>query len=658
MALVDPLRLRCARPFFALNLVCLAACSPSDESGDWRAKRASWEFRPDHCLDYDFAKGREESTTPYEAARDIYCIALMRQQCASRGAVTAYGSSKTGTFDRPSQVAFFNAVYQETFATTREWALQVLDPPYSIQTGGGTGNMDGANRGLLQAIAESRSQQSATRKSLGITAAILRKREVPVDRQRVSPLEDAAQGESKRICLYIASSFALRQMALATRYPFDFLLFMGGIGTEYEALEVLMRLYVGELSPEEVQLIFASPSSDAMRLLDGSPPLGLDVWGAFLRRLASLSTPRGERLLAESSTPTGGYETYETPAFEARRRLVYLTRGAHAPVEILRALHEQDTRPSGGATQASPRIELPSEAECNSRSAQGQPASKPSHERVANVADESAKEAALDVYCARNLVLKAADSASTFDAADEERALWQPRMLWLVGASHPLSSPRHRALAEFIEALVPALSRSLAALGSAKTQGSDARAALPSVCAPAASLPLLTTGFGGFLSQGHRAAESAGIKHLAFHLDHGPWTAAESEMSELLSSYTFHNLAIREEEAVEHAAAILVAPSDLHSEWQLRHFLMKIRQFRASVARQSLPIVLVGTRAIEEDEDWASFHRRMQELAALGTIESDWRHWFSYLALNELAAPDLEGKVELALEILRPTFAR
>lgn len=612
-----------------VNVALLPACLSPDNRGVSRAKLELPQFEPEDCWKDDAPDGEAalvRTSTPASAARDSYCMHLLHARCAPNGAHTVYGSARTqpGTAYDASRngqgTPLLYQAYDEVFAFANKLGQ---DSQLSLQSGGGNvGAMRASSLGMRAGLdGHTERASSPDVHVLGIAADILKINEKKINAELFSSF---GEEDERHICAYSASSFGLRQTGIATHWPYSFTVTMGGNGTDYEVFEVLARIALGELpqATGDVRGTFVHFMTPA-----GHVGSAYAFWETLFDEIESfphVDTSHGVSINELSSD--GKRSDYALRWGERSLPLVF-TKGVEA--SAVAVLQHQA---SLGASQWSDyraralrAIQNAAQLEgegCGVRLADGQRALARSEVQQGSFGPRAhPDEVYRDVHCARQALLKALPDGkrAAVDAA-WSTGRWNPQAILVLGTHYPLRDPRHQKLAEVLDHLL----QGLVGDGDAACNGaSDSN--------PWRDAPILTPGGGGFLSVAHQAAAKANRGHVTFYLDHGraegitdpengnPLNGASSQVATELHAYTFTSLGSLEEELVEHARMVIALPGSLRTAWQLRHALMKLREFRKNLARD-LPFVILGTHAsIDQDEDWQYFAKRIRFLESIQT---------------------------------------
>lgn len=122
--------------------------------------------------------------------------------------------------------------------------------------------------------------------------------------------------------------------------------------------------------------------------------------------------------------------------------------------------------------------------------------------------------------------------------------------------------------------------------------------------------PILTGGGGGIMEAGNRGAKDAGGKSLALS------SYFKSVDTENLNPYITHgyiasSFSQREADMVDYAAAVIVAPGGVGTEWEIFETLSKIQTRK----KDPVPVLLLGQRAV-----WQTLLDRLNYLNEIKTI--------------------------------------
>ncbi len=121
--------------------------------------------------------------------------------------------------------------------------------------------------------------------------------------------------------------------------------------------------------------------------------------------------------------------------------------------------------------------------------------------------------------------------------------------------------------------------------------------------------PILTGGGPGIMEAGNLGAKEADGVSLGFSTYFG-------EGNEPLNSYTtdgyvFASFSQREAEMVDRAAAIVVAPGGVGTEWEIYETIAKIQTHK----KAKVPVVLLGGKKV-----WGSLLARLEKMVAMKTV--------------------------------------
>ncbi len=121
--------------------------------------------------------------------------------------------------------------------------------------------------------------------------------------------------------------------------------------------------------------------------------------------------------------------------------------------------------------------------------------------------------------------------------------------------------------------------------------------------------PILTGGGPGIMEAGNRGAMEAGGKSLSFATYFGK--GSEKPNRYVTDGYMFASFSQREAEMVDRAAAIVVAPGGVGTEWEIFETLAKIQTGK----KNKCPVLLLGRPAV-----WEPLFARLRYLAGIKTI--------------------------------------
>lgn len=631
------------------------ACAPEEGSGSEAWKQLA-EIDPSSCWQQSTIDSPLSSvTTPAASRRDSFCLTELLRNCAGDASLTVYGSARTGSSgdSSPASDPFLGAVYSDVREMARQWAASTLMT--GLLSGGGIGAMDAASRGALQG-GTSRTDGRGPQ-VVGVSADIIGAFESFISDTSRSRFSTIPGTDSP--CAYVASSFGLRQTAIATHPPYHFSVTMGGIGTDYEALEVINRLALGELDPSTAHLNFMTPSAAVLAQGDGLGSLTspLSFWSSLVDELKQYHSADDQRVrwqLEPSSTSADNVQTgllsVANGGIAGLR--VSFAQGAEATAQTLLEAH----KPTELLSESIKRVRLDAQLDCSERSKTGATALQRFSTQWSVRRQYGPRglpnEVERDVRCARQVIgaalgLPEATQHPEPSAADSVTAKWDPRALLVLGSSAPVTPQDKTKL--FVEAFVEELLRRLNP--APKDCGTERSKFSGNVV-----MPLLTPGGGGYLSAAHTGAARAGVSSVGFFLDHGPTKAielgsaasrAETLSPERLRSYTFTSLGGFEEELIDQARLVVVAPGDLRTAWQLRHLLVKLRQFRSrnSARGSRVPIVLIGSGTILElDPSWQRLDHRLRWLTQIKTASQTLGAMVRYIGLGTVQSKDLRTK--------------
>jgi uncharacterized protein (TIGR00730 family) len=121
--------------------------------------------------------------------------------------------------------------------------------------------------------------------------------------------------------------------------------------------------------------------------------------------------------------------------------------------------------------------------------------------------------------------------------------------------------------------------------------------------------PILSGGGPGIMEAGNRGAKEAGGKSLSFATYFG--SGAEKENEYVTKGFLFASFSQREADMVDRAAAIIIAPGGVGTEWEIFETLAKIQTKK----KHSCPVILLGKKKI-----WKTLYDRMNWLKKMKTI--------------------------------------
>jgi len=124
--------------------------------------------------------------------------------------------------------------------------------------------------------------------------------------------------------------------------------------------------------------------------------------------------------------------------------------------------------------------------------------------------------------------------------------------------------------------------------------------------------PILTGGGPGIMEAGNRGAVEAGGKSLGFASYFG--SGAEKPNKYTTSFYMFASFSQREAEMVDHAAAIVIAPGGVGTEWEIFESLSKLQTHK----KNPCPVILLGKKQI-----WKTLYDRLNYLKKIKTISPE-----------------------------------
>lgn len=127
-----------------------------------------------------------------------------------------------------------------------------------------------------------------------------------------------------------------------------------------------------------------------------------------------------------------------------------------------------------------------------------------------------------------------------------------------------------------------------------------------------AKYPILTGGGPGIMEAGNRGAKEAEGKSLYYATYFG--SGAEKTNQYTTDGYMFASFSQREADMVDRAAAIVIAPGGVGTEWEIFETLAKIQTKK----KANVPVVLLGSKKM-----WQPLFDRLSYLAKIKTISLD-----------------------------------
>lgn len=122
--------------------------------------------------------------------------------------------------------------------------------------------------------------------------------------------------------------------------------------------------------------------------------------------------------------------------------------------------------------------------------------------------------------------------------------------------------------------------------------------------------PILTGGGGGIMEAGNRGAHEAGGKSLAFS-SYFKRVDTENLNSYITDGYIASSFSQREADMVDYAAAVIIAPGGVGTEWEIFETVAKIQTRK----KNPVPVLLLG-----KQEVWQTLLDRLNYLNEIKTI--------------------------------------
>jgi uncharacterized protein (TIGR00730 family) len=121
--------------------------------------------------------------------------------------------------------------------------------------------------------------------------------------------------------------------------------------------------------------------------------------------------------------------------------------------------------------------------------------------------------------------------------------------------------------------------------------------------------PILTGGGPGIMEAGNRGAKESGGKSLSFSSFFG--SGVEKPNKYTTDGFMFTSFSQREADMVDHAAAIVIAPGGIGTEWEIYESLAKLQTKK----KNPCAVVLLGEKSM-----WKSLFARLHYLGKIKTI--------------------------------------
>lgn len=122
--------------------------------------------------------------------------------------------------------------------------------------------------------------------------------------------------------------------------------------------------------------------------------------------------------------------------------------------------------------------------------------------------------------------------------------------------------------------------------------------------------PILTGGGGGIMEAGNRGAHEAGGKSLAFS-SYFKRVDTENLNRYITDGYIASSFSQREADMVDYAAAVIVAPGGVGTEWEIFETISKIQTRK----KNPVPVILLGKQPV-----WQTLLDRLNYLKQIKTI--------------------------------------
>ena len=129
----------------------------------------------------------------------------------------------------------------------------------------------------------------------------------------------------------------------------------------------------------------------------------------------------------------------------------------------------------------------------------------------------------------------------------------------------------------------------------------------------ASTYPILTGGGPGIMEAANHGAKEGGATSLGLGTYFGAGNSPEQSLNGFLTKgFLCASFSQREAEMVDRAAAIVIAPGGLGTEWEVFESLSKVQTKKI----RKVPIVMIGG----QDDDWATLVQRIERMRAANTI--------------------------------------
>lgn len=566
-----------------------------------------------------------------DLALDAFCMADALKRCAPLGGLTFFGSARTdqnsaehinssrfaveegepvppGDNSFPSDKIMFSF----TQALGKAWALMpsseagtTMNGLHPIMSGGGGGMMKAANSGVFLAhagktpIASVDHSLAAMKATFGPTIGF--STFFGTDQELFE-----SEGLTQE-CAFRAASFSQREADLVDRSA-GFVIARGGCGTEWEVYEALAKIEAG-LLPPGTPMAFYSPyrlewetlkermSEISLRYAKGyaKPRSGqaASTWFAADVPVSKHSPSTQQYTFLNNSKLLFSNNKADTLAFLKANMKPNPFRGDASQDNSSVSDSELATLKNGDY------FTFTEDGDCKAR--YGTNFTNHTNETMPNsvTAPITAKvpqpatpfELARDAFCTKAFLIGHKVALEVNSEANKNLTKENDGrgMLVVIGSRHRLgkSDERDQALAQKIRSITGAWAKNFGEGGNFK--------------------PVATIGGGGFLDAAHMGAADANQPSVVFGLDYGPSFSVPAIQKKLLQ-YTFASFSQREAELIDRAAAILIAPTDVNTEWQLFHIMSKLQTKKLL----SVPVVLLSqTKGWEGNKEWGSLGRRL-----------------------------------------------